>query len=51
MINLSNDFGDRASGLPSFEIQGMFGKLAGVSDGYTSPDQDMALNSVLDNTL
>lgn len=50
MINL-DQFQEKAEGLPSFEIQGMFGKLAGVSDGYTNPDQDMTLNSVLDNSL
>lgn len=50
MTNLSDNFGGKASGLPSFEIQGMFGKLASVSDGY-SPEQTVSFDNTLDNTL
>lgn len=50
MTNLSDNFGGKASGLPSFEIQGLFGQLAGASDGY-SPEQNVSFDSTLDNTL
>ena len=49
MINL-NQFNEKADGLPSFEIQGLFGQLAGASDGY-SPEQNVSFDSTLDNTL
>lgn len=50
MTNLSDNFGGKASGLPSFEIQGMFGKLASVSDGY-SPEQTVSFDNTPENTL
>lgn len=50
MTNISNEFKERASGFPDFEIQGLFSKLAGVSDGYTNSGPDMSLNSTLEST-
>ncbi|MGH1377825.1 MAG: hypothetical protein ACRBB3_03300 [Alphaproteobacteria bacterium] len=50
MTNLSDNFGSKASGLPSFEIQGMFGQLASVSDGY-NPEQAVSFDNTLDNSM
>lgn len=50
MTNLSDNFGGKASGLPSFEIQGLFGQHADASNGY-NPDQNVSFDSTLDNTL
>ena len=51
MTNLSDNFGERASGLSTIDLHGVFGQFAGVSDGYTNASPDMSLSSTLDNTL
>lgn len=51
MTNLSDNFGERASGLSTIDLHSVFGQFAGVSDGYTNSAPDMSMNNVLDNTL